>query len=62
MKKILKILAILLVVGLLFFVGLEVNDNSETSKSNLVFSGVKEVNADGPICPPPPGAPNNCNP
>ena len=61
MKKILKILAILLVVGLLFFVGLEVNDNSETSKSNLVFSGVKEVNAADPCIPPPPPYPNNCH-
>ncbi len=62
MKKILKILAILMVIGLLFFVGVQVNDYGETSKSNLVFSGVKEVNANSPICPPPPGAPNNCNP
>lgn len=61
MKKIVKILTILLVVGLLFFVGVEVNDNDEASRSHQVFSGVKEVNADDPCIPPPPPYPNNCH-
>ena len=61
MKKILKILAILMVIGFLFFAGVEVNEN-KISKHLQVFSGVKEVNADDPCIPPPPGAPNNCSP
>ena len=62
MKKILKILTIVVMVGLLFFVGVGFSDNNnEVNYKGLVFSGVSSVNADTPCIPPPPGLPNNCN-
>jgi len=62
MKKVIKILTILVIVGLLFITGVVVNDSSNEVRSykELVFNGIKEVNADGPCTPPPPGYPNNC--
>ncbi len=57
------VLTILLIAGLLFSIGIAVNyDSNKVSYEKLVLSGVKEINADGPCIPPPPGLPNNCNP
>lgn len=62
MKKVFKILAVMAIVGLLFFVGIGVNDERkyEESYSGLVYS-VQDVNADDPCVPPPPPYPNNCH-
>jgi len=61
MKKIVKVMAILLIVGLLFFVGTSISKESSEANNGLDYGSIVTVTA-GPECPPPPGYPNNCDP
>lgn len=64
MKRILKVLSILAIVGLLFLAGVTVDDSGseKLSYKGLAFSSVKEVSADDPPpCPAlEPGEPDDC--
>ncbi len=61
MKKIVKVMAILLIVGLLFFVGIGVNDSYNGESYDGLVGSVQDVSADDPCIPPPPPYPNNCH-
>ena len=60
MKRLYRILAVLVIAGLLFISGVAIdNSGSEETPLTTYYGGITAVSAD---CPPPePGYPDDCN-